>query len=166
MGAFYSRFENKDALLGTLFDQLARETRWEIEEALAADWSRKSMRELLTHVAARNAKIYAKYRGVLAVVYVSSRMMPLSGEDEARVAYNEGIVSQMERLLLQKRNEIVHGRPRVAIRTAIACMSAMLRDAIVFGDASLYPQPRDTRSIARRVADVMHRYLVAEDLSR
>ena len=162
VGGFYSRFENKDALLCVLLDRLAEETRNKIDAALAEDWSQTSLRDLLNFVVENNAEIYNKYRGVLTAVHIGSRIFPEGKDDNARVSYNENIVGQIERLLFRKREEIRRRQPRVAIRTAIACMSAMLREAVVFRDTSIFPKPGNTASIVSQVASMMYCYLVAE----
>lgn len=162
VGGFYSRFENKKALFSMLETRLGQETQDRIDAALDTDWSETGLHELLHFVVANNAEIYEKYRGVLTAVHVRTRILKSRKEDDARRTYNESLVAQIETLLLNKRDEIQCRRPRVAIRTAIACMSAMLRDAIVFGDTSLYPKPGSTAIVTRQVADVMYRYLTAE----
>lgn len=161
VGGFYSRFENKEALFGTLLDRLGQETDVRIEKALAKDWSNTSLHELLHFIVSNNAEVYEKYRGVLTVVHIKTRLVRPE-DDNARCAYNEHIVTRIEKLLLRKGDEMPHRQPRVAIRTAIACMSAMLRDAIVFGEVSLYPKPGSRAIVIRHVADVMHRFLAGD----
>ncbi len=161
VGGFYTRFENKEALFGTLLIRLGEETDDRIKAALAIDWSKKRLPELLHFIVANNAELYEKYRGILSVVHARTRLMQTHGDDSRR-AYNKHIVTRIERLLLRKRDEISSRQPRVAIRLAIACMSAMLRDAIVFGDTSLYPKPGSRATVARHVANVMHTYLAGD----
>jgi len=161
VGGFYTRFENKDALFGTLLNRLGRETDDKIETALARNWSKKSLHDLLHFIVANNAELYEKYRGILIVVHVRTRLMQ-THDDDAHRAYNEHIVTRIENLLLRKRDEISGRQPRVAIRLAIACMSAMLRDAIVFGDTRLYPKPGGRATVARHVANIVHTYLAGE----
>lgn len=158
VGGFYSRFENKEALYFTLLNRLGQETDDRIETALGKDWSKTSLHELLYYIVANNAEIYEKYRGILTVVHIKMRLSN-PHDDGPRRAYNEHIVARIEKLLLLKRDEIPCRQPRVAIRMAIACMSAMLRDAIVFGDTSLYPKPGSRVTVTRHVAEVMHLYL-------
>lgn len=161
VGAFYSRFSDKEALFLKLQRRLGEETRERIASALSRDWSKTSLRGLLQHVVRNNAELYNKYRGVLTTVHVRTRVLRSPTENAARRSYNAGIASEIEQLILIKRDEITHRQPRVAIRTAIVCMSAMLREALVFGDTSLYPKPGDTAVVVRNVSDVMQRYLTA-----
>lgn len=161
VGGFYSRFDNKAALLGTLCQRLGQETQSRIGTALANDWSSTSLLDLLQIIVFGNAEIYEKYRGVLTVVHLQTRVLRPGGEDSARQVYNKKIVAQLETLILRKREQIVHRRPRVACRIAVACMASMLRDAIVFNDRSLYPKPQDLRTVSRHVARVMYQYLIA-----
>lgn len=162
VGGFYSRFENKEALFSRLVERLGQETEDRITAALAADWSKTSLQQLLFFVVNNNAEIYEKYRGVLTAVHIKTRGSQRPKDESARHTYNQNIVARMETLLLIKRDDIAHGRPRMAIRTAIACMTAMLRDAVVFGDTSLYPKPGSTKIISRHVASVMYHYLAAK----
>ena len=162
VGGFYSRFKNKEALFSTLQKRLAQETQDALTAALAEDWTATNLYDLLFFVVSRNAELYEKYRGVLTVVHLRTHTLRSPGDDAARSAYNQHIVTRLETLLLLKREQMLHRQPRVAIRTAIACMASMLKDAIVFGETSLYPEPRNTHTIARRVAQVMYRYLAAE----
>ena len=85
-----------------------------------------------------------------------------SRKDPELQSYNDNIVAQLERLILKKREEIVRPQCKVAIRTAVACMTAMLRDAIVFRDRTMYPKPRTTAIVTRHVTDVMYHYLATE----
>ena len=119
------------------------------------------MHDLLLSIVTNNVELYEKYRGVLTAIYLKTRVLNSSKNNEL-VSYNQKIVSQIETLLLMKRDELRHARPRVAIRMAIACMASMLRDAIVFNDRSLYPKPRDTTTVSRHVTRVMYQYLATE----
>lgn len=161
VGAFYARFRNKGALFGMLRESLAQETQSRISDALATDWSGVGLHDLLLNIVANNAELYEKYRGVLAAIYLKTRESD-SGKSDELLHYNQKIASQIETLLLLKRDELCHARPRVAIRIAIACMTSMLRDAIVFNDRSFYPKPRDTATISRHVTRVVYQYLATE----
>ncbi len=161
VGGFYSRFQNKEALLSVLQERLGQETQSRINAALAKEWSVTSLYDLLHFIVSNNAELYEKYRGVLTVIHLRTRVLDPRGEDGTRRTYNRKLVAQLETLLLMKRDQIQHRRPRVAIRTAIACMTSMLRDAIVFNDTDLYPVPRNRKIITRHVAKVMHQYLAA-----
>lgn len=160
VGGFYSRFRNKEALLNALQQKLAEETQSELTAALSQDWTSMSLSDLIGTVVAGNAALYEKYRGVLQAVHLKTRVLQDSDELNEVAKYNEALVKQLEALLLKKRDEINHRHPRVAIRVAVACMSSMLRDAIVFQQSALYPKPTDRRTITRCVAQVMHQYLV------
>ena len=162
VGGFYSRFKNKEALFSTLKKNFAQETQNRLAAALTEDWSSTSLYDLLFLIVSSNAELYEKYRGVLTVVHLRTHSLHRPEDDSARTAYNRDIVTKLETLLLLKREQVLHRQPKVAIRTAIACMTSMLKDAIVFNDTSLYPQPRDSQTIARRVAQVMYRYLATE----
>ncbi len=159
VGGFYSRFRNKDALLSNLQQRLGQETQARIAITLEQDWSGISLQKLLHHVVKANAEIYQKYRGVLSTIYLKTRTAESSDEEDSRQAYNDHIVSQLTSLLMQKRMEIGHRQPKVAIRLAIACMASMLREAVVFKDASLYPKPTDMSSIIKGVTLVMYQFL-------
>lgn len=159
VGGFYSRFRNKEALFDALQGRLAEETQSRVAEALATDWSSASLLELIEVIVEGNVELYRKYRGVLIAVHVNARVLKAREVGEERDAYNARLVTDLENLLLQKRGEIGHARARPAIRVAIACMSSMLRDAIVFDDRSLFPDPKNERTIAHSVARVMSAYL-------
>lgn len=161
VGGFYSRFRNKEALLSVLAENLAHETQTRISSAMSSDWAAKSLAELLNFIVTNNVELYEKYRGVLAVIHLRTRVLLNRTDDNKRRDYNQKLVSQLESLLLMKRDQILHRHPRVAIRTSIACMTSMLRDAIVFNDRSLYPAPRNTKVVSRQVANVMYQYLTA-----
>ncbi len=159
VGGFYSRFRNKEALFNKLQAQLAEETQNKILAALSDDWSSTNLYDLLHHMVAGNAELYEKYRGVLTVIHLRTRVSQSDGDNSAHQAYNNNIITQLETLLLLKREQIRHRQPKVAIRMAIACMASMLRDAVVFQDTNLYPQPTNIDTITRQVTQVMYQYL-------
>ncbi len=162
VGGFYSRFENKEALFTALQVRLGEETQSRIIDALNKDWSSTILHDLLLFIVSSNAEVYRKYRGVLTVVHMRTRVLHTDGEEIREIqTYNKKIVAQLEILLLKKREEINHRQPRMAIRTAVACMASMLRDAIVLNDTILYPEPADAGTITRRVTQVMYQYLAA-----
>ena len=162
VGGFYSRFSNKEALFSALQLRLGEETESRAAAALAEDWSSTSLLELVRVIVAGNVELYRKYRGVLTVVHLRTRVLRDDDEQQSITAHNERLVGQLTALMLKKRTEITHQKARQAIRVAIACMSSMLRDAIVFNDTSLYPEPKDHRVITRVVAQVMYRYLAGD----
>jgi AcrR family transcriptional regulator len=158
VGGFYSRFKNKEALYRTLRDRLSAETQQRITQAQARNWDTASLQDLVVHIVGRNAELYEKYRGVLRITHLKSRDLIANDQTDAIRAYNRKIVESLEALFLLKRAEIRHRQPRPAIRIAIACMASMLREAIVFGDTSLYPK-NQRRVIVHSVAQVMCGYL-------
>jgi len=162
VGGFYSRFENKDALLAELLTRLGHETQSKITEALSTDWSNTSLYDLTLFIVLNNARLYEKYRGALKAIYLKTRVLPDPANDGVRFAYNDKIVAQLETLLLVKAEQIPHPQPGEVIRIAIACMTSMLRDAIVFRDTSLFPKPRNVSGISRHIANVVYLYLVTE----
>ena len=161
VGGFYSRFENKEALLSALQSRFVGETQERIESTLARDLSYASLQELLRFIVSNNVELYEKYRGVLTDVFIRTRVL-VSQENMELSGHNKNVVKGLEELILRKRDDIPSSQPRVAIRMAIACMTAMLRDAIVFGDRSFYPKPKNASVVSRHVARVMYHHLIAE----
>ena len=117
VGGFYSRFHNKEALLSVLLERLGQETQHRISAALADNWSNRSLQDLLRQIVSNNAELYLKYRGVLTVVHIQTRILEPGGDQSARTAYNENIVTQLVTLILKKRDQW-SGASRLAGRRA------------------------------------------------
>ena len=92
VGGFYSRFRNKEALFNKLKERLGQETQGKMAAALARDWSSSSLHDLLLHVVTGNAELYEKYRGVLTVIHLGTRVLHPDGDDSARQAYNDSVM--------------------------------------------------------------------------
>ena len=164
VGGFYARFANKEALFNTLLAKLAEETQNGVQSALAKDWSTSSLHELLRHIVSSNAELYERYRGILTVVFLKSRLLEretLNNQTADRAQYNANLIVQLEQLIMHKSEEIVRNDRPAAIRTAIACMTAMLREAIVFQDTSFYAQPVNNSVIAEQISNLMYHHLAA-----
>lgn len=115
VGAFYSRFKDKDALLGCLHDRFCEEAFATTDKALdPSQWEGASVREILVELIAFLVQIYAERRGMIRAFMVRGSIDPSFAEDGARLAGY--IMNRMLELLLPRRGEFEHPNPELAIR--------------------------------------------------
>lgn len=133
VGAFYSRFRDKEALLGCLHDRFCEEAFATADKALEpTQWEAASVREILTELIGFLVSIYVERRGMLRAFLVRSSIDPSFAEDSARLAGY--LLNGLRELLLTRRAEISHPDPELAIPFGIRSVFDVLEMATLGDD--------------------------------
>jgi AcrR family transcriptional regulator len=160
VGAFYARFENKEALLHELDVRLFEVGRARWREFLTPErWEGASAADILDEVVARIADARRERRGLLRALSLYVRAKP--GSDFARrsARLNRLLTVALTKLMLTRRAEIGHPRPARAIAFALEIVDSVTRDAILFADAGLAPARLSDAELKAELAGTLRRYL-------
>ncbi len=134
VGAFYARFSDKEALRHVLQERFvwrAEATVNEITEL--SHWAGRPLAEVVHGVVAGLADLLRLERGGFLSLVAGWR---LRGQPEARERSRriDGLLwARVETLLLERKYEIAHPRPELAIRVGLSMVIWTLREHLVFG---------------------------------
>ena len=160
VGAFYARFESKQALLRYFDEQLFKRGRALWEEFLAPEsWRGASAATIVTRVVARFVESRRRHRGLLRslALYVRSRPAPDFAARAARL--NRFVTRRLARLLLLRREQIGHRDPERAIAFGLLLLDSATREAILFEKAGLSPGRLTDRDLAAELTRALLAYL-------
>lgn len=163
-GAFYARFDNKEALFHALHEQFLADAKNSIEESfgparLADDTLRSLIERLVTHT----LELYRTHGGLLKAVFYHTRINPSDPFVARSTKVNRALVSEVGRILLARSADIRHPRPKQAVQFAVTVLVSTLRETVVFGSPGLLPRPVSNRALVRETTDVIYRYLACAD---
>jgi AcrR family transcriptional regulator len=182
VGAFYSRFGDKEALLACLRDTVTRESAEEIHRfGASAHWETAPLDRIVTEFVRILVRQHRRHRGTLRALVGRSiagksgidapARDPVSGTPAGdpgsgtpaadRGARNLGglkMLSPMSfaELVANRRSEITHPSPELAVHLGLAMVAGAVRERILFPELS----PRSESSI--HVTDAV----LVEELSR
>ena len=140
VGAFYARFESKEALLHELDVRLFETGRAKWREFLAAErWEGASAAAILSEVIGRLVETRRERRGLLRALALYVRSRPASEFARRSAKLNRLLTDRLTELMLTRRSEIGHPRPALAIAFALEIVDSVTRDAILFADMGLNP---------------------------
>lgn len=154
VGSIYGRFSSKDDVFHELTSRFMRRTLSEFEAIDHEEWAEKPLTEFIDEVVAINADIYFAHRGVLRAILVRTRLAQDSALIKAGANYNRKVGSMLLDLFMAHAHEIEHSDPEEAANVSIEAMTALLREAIIFGNRTTL----DLRAV-RRLQDLLKRYL-------
>jgi AcrR family transcriptional regulator len=140
VGAFYARFESKEALLHELDVRLFEVGRAKWREFLAPErWEGASAAQILEDFVARLVDARRERRGLLRALAIYVRSRPGSEFAKRSAKLNRLLTERLTDLMLTRRQEIGHPRPVLAIAFALEIVDSVTRDAILFADTGLAP---------------------------
>lgn len=160
VGAFYSRFQDKEALFHILHERLLSDVADRIAEITAPERHSGSDLRTVVHSMVRDtAATYSERRGVLRALalYARGDCEPVFAERAQRV--NRIAMERIEALLIQRTNEIRHPSPATAIRVGIIMMTSSLRELFVFGEAGMSPVDFDQETVCLELSQAWLAYL-------
>lgn len=148
VGAFYSRFRDKDALLPALY---VRYDRWVGERArraaAARPWEGVDLAGIVTWMVGEIAALFRHRRYLMRAMTIHARTRPEKIDRETRTRRTREM-SFLREALLERRDEIGHPEPERAVDLAIFTAAAICRESILFGDA---PHAAATRLTQREL---------------
>ena len=144
VGAFYARFESKEALLDELHVRLFEVGRASWAEFLASPrWKDASAGAIVDAVVGRLVDRRRERHGLLRALALYARSRPESSFARRGAELNRKLTERLTALLLERRREIGHPRPARAVAFALQIADSVTRDAILFGETGLAPAVRD-----------------------
>lgn len=160
VGAFYARFSDKEALRHVLQERFV----WRAEAAVneiteLSHWVGRPLVEVVHGVVAGLANLLRLERGGFLSLVAGWR---LRGQPEARERSRriDGLVwDRVERLLLERKYEIAHPRPELAIRVGLSMVVWTLREHLVFGASGPGPAGAVDNDLVAELAAAYLTYL-------
>ena len=158
VGAFYSRLRDKDALLHCLQDRFVAEARATADAALEPEsWRGASIAEIGRQAIAFMVEIHRERAGILREILGRAHSDPeIVERKEQLIAY---ICERLQRLLLERRQEISHPDPEAASGFAFRLLLGVLKEAILFGGPDMYGIPRTDDSLGEELTRAFLGYL-------
>ena len=139
VGAFYSRFHDKESLLRLLHDRFCEEAMATADAALEPQrWAGASVAEILAGLVPFLVQTYDERRGLMRAFIVRSGHDVNFLETGARLGLH--IAERLERLLLERRHEITHPDPPLAVRFGLRLAMHYLDQSAIFAGVPQFVQ--------------------------
>jgi AcrR family transcriptional regulator len=133
VGAFYSRFPDKDALLHALYERYFEQAIATADDALVpARWERAGTREVIVAVVAFLVQIYREQRGLIRAFVIKNHVDASFQERRGRLSHY--VSERLTALLLARGGEIRHPHPERAAAFAMTLVFSGLDNTILFGE--------------------------------
>lgn len=157
VGAFYARFEDKEALLRHLEELLFDEMRALVADvALRADRRESAPAELVGDLVAALGGVYRSSRAVCRALVLRSRTdAPL--RERLRALNRENIGKIVSALAAS--GSIDHAEPEKALEFALLAERSVLREAILFGEGFALGRGWDDEALLEETTRMIVRYL-------
>jgi AcrR family transcriptional regulator len=158
IGAFYARFDGKEALVPHLYQRYDAVLHAAGERFLAPErWRGRPLSYRASRVIRLAVRLYRRNRGLIRALALHARTHPrvlTRAQEEKRLTLQD----HAARLLLDTGADIRHPDPELAVRQGLFFVLAACRDKILFGDA---PHPKLLPVDDHRLATELTRALVA-----
>jgi len=159
VGAFYSRFENKDALLPALYeryDESMPRNRAEVRERLPRE---PDLERQVVQIVGAMIRIFRGRRGLMRAMALHARThpeaIPAAVRERRRVMHET-----LGDLLLEHLAEIDHPDPRLAVDMGLFLASSTCRERVLFPEAPhASARSVDDGTLEREVARALLAYL-------
>jgi len=136
VGAFYTRFPNKKALLAALFDRHQQEAMATVESMLdPARWQGADVREIVKHIVHFTVRLYRRKRGLLRALVLQGHAHPDRRYQDPKQR-DHMAVARVGALLATRRAEIQHPDPKLAGALGFLFVLATAREKILFGEST------------------------------
>jgi AcrR family transcriptional regulator len=158
VGAFYARFDGKEALVPYLYQRYDAALHAAAKRFLEPErWRDRSLAYRASRMIRLVVRLYRRHHGLMRALALHARTRPqvlTPAQEETRRALSDHAAA----LLLEARNEIRHPDPELAARQGLFFVLAACRDKILFAQA---PHPKLLPVDDRRLAAELSRALVA-----
>lgn len=160
VGAVYSRFHDKQAVLHRLQDRFVDEANLTTDDAFDPErWQGASIEEIISELTVFLVEIHRARRGVLRELLGRTKSEPSMIERKERLVAHVG--EHLESLLIARAERIGHPNPRLAIRFGLRLVLSTLEQAILFDEPGAYGVPNSDEELA---AELTRAYLAYLDL--
>lgn len=160
VGAFYARFEGKQALVACLNQRIFEEGRERWGAFLAPErWRGRDAAAVMRGVVRHVVRKRRANRGLLRALALHARSHPQPGFAEAAAASNRHVHALLRALLLARRAELGHPDPERAIGMGLLLVDAATREAILFDEARLVPGGLSDAVLVRELSAAWLAYL-------
>ncbi len=133
-GSFYTRFENKAAVLEVLFDRYLKDTERIVDEATGGDrWSGLPLKQRVPCLCELMVRTFRARRGVSRSAQLHYLRFPEHASAELRERLGTSY-EKIARVMLGDGHEIMHSDPRLAAHFAVQLATAICRARILFSD--------------------------------
>jgi AcrR family transcriptional regulator len=133
VGAFYSRFRDKDGVLHALYERYLEEAVATADAALdPARWVGAGVSDVLGAVVRFLVGIYRERSGLIRAFALRNHMDPEFRARRERLSHY--VAARLEALLLVRREEIRHPDPGRAVRFGLLMVFGTLENAALFGE--------------------------------
>lgn len=140
VGAFYNRFADKAALLKVLEDRFFEDVLRRFEAFFEGKrLHQMSLEGAVRAVVEEITRLYRNHLGLVRALAIESRSRLDADQQQQGVKVNRALYDWSAKLILDRRQEIRHPDPSVAVPFAISMAAATLREHILFGQAKLSP---------------------------
>jgi AcrR family transcriptional regulator len=140
VGAFYTRFKDKDALLAALHERFIEEAMATADRAMAETrWAEASICAIVRELVAFQVKIQEERRGLIHAITLRAIS---SAEYQARsMRLGKHLEALFTKLVVARRHEILHPVPVVAAAFAGRLINGVLLQRMLFPAAAYFETP-------------------------
>jgi len=133
VGAFYTRFRDKEGLLHALYDRYLQEATATTDTALDPQrWDGAAVPEILSAVVRFLVSVYRERRGLMRIFVTRNHSDAEFQIRRDRLSLH--VVTRLSRLLLARRHEIGHPDPEQATRFCLTLVFSTLDSCMLFGE--------------------------------
>jgi len=158
VGAVYSRFRGKDALLQCLLERFVEEATTTTDETLAIErWQGACIEEITSEFIVFLVEIHRTRIGLLRELLARAHgSAPMGERKEELIRY---IGDRLAALLLAREQQITHPDPAFAVRFAFRLALGCLEQAILSGGSIPYGLPASDDRLAAELTRTFLNYL-------
>ncbi|MCP3914707.1 MAG: TetR/AcrR family transcriptional regulator [bacterium] len=163
VGSFYTRFENKAALLPYLYSYYDQKLSVTTRASLKPEaWSDLSLSERLLRLVDLTVNAYRANRGLWRAILVHACSDPSIVTDSHRKKRRE-MVKSINALLLERKCEMRHPNPSQGVDFVSTLLFATCKDQILLADRSHGTVKISDRRLKKELTRALHGYLGVPD---
>lgn len=164
VGAFYTRFPNKEALFHQMNELVFSRAEEQWDQVLdPARWKGASLSRILQELIELLVDRRIRHRGFLRALSLYARSNPEAGFASRAAKMNRYVYSKL-RELLAGRAEIRHSNPDRAIAFGFFVIDTLTREAILFGDTGLPPEQFSRKVLVAELSRAVQAYLGSSEI--
>jgi AcrR family transcriptional regulator len=158
VGAFYSRFRDKDGLLFQLYERFYEQAVATADDALDVErWAGAPLGEVLPSVVSFLVETFRERRGLMRVFIHRSHTDPEFHERQERLG--DYVSSRLSVLVLARRDEVRHPDPERAAAFGLAMAFAAIQSHVVFDEVRSPVLRMSDAEFARELSSAYLAYL-------